>query len=277
METLTVSAAQPQARQSPIKPADRRAHGKRLRDTAPRDGHAAWRGQAERADPIGILHAADAARQPDLVPLRYGRMLQSPFTFYRGSAAVMAADLARTPVSGIHVQVCGDCHLMNFGGFATPERRLIFDINDLDETLPAPWEWDVKRLVASFVLAARANGLSDASGRDAAVACARSYRRKMRDFAAMDVLDVWYARARRQRFSGDAATEPQGGAEETDRQGDRGQQFGAGVSKAGRGSRPGGPHPRHPSDSFSCRGIARRWRHGDAPGCALEIPRNLGR
>jgi len=121
-------------------------------------------------------------------------MLQSPFTFYRGSAGVMAADLARTPVSGIHVQVCGDCHLMNFGGFATPERRLIFDINDLDETLPAPWEWDVKRLVASFVLAARANGLSDAQGRDAAVACARSYRRKMREFTAMDVLDVWYAR-----------------------------------------------------------------------------------
>jgi hypothetical protein len=106
----------------------------------------------------------------------------------------MAADLAHTPVSGINVQVCGDCHLMNFGGFATPERRLIFDINDLDETLPAPWEWDVKRLAASFVLAARANGLSDAQGRDAAVACARSYRRKMRDFANMDVLDVWYAR-----------------------------------------------------------------------------------
>jgi uncharacterized protein (DUF2252 family) len=106
----------------------------------------------------------------------------------------MAADLAHTPVSGIHVQVCGDYHLMNFGGFATPERRLIFDINDLDETLPAPWEWDVKRLVASFVLAARANGLSDAQGRDAAIACARSYRRKMRDFTAMDVLDAWYAR-----------------------------------------------------------------------------------
>jgi len=121
-------------------------------------------------------------------------MLQSPFTFYRGSAGVMAADLARTPVSGIHVQVCGDCHLMNFGGFATPERRLIFDINDLDETLPAPWEWDVKRLVASFVLAARSNGHSDAQGRDAATACARSYRRKMREFTTMDVLDVWYAR-----------------------------------------------------------------------------------
>jgi uncharacterized protein (DUF2252 family) len=194
METSTVSAAQPPAHPLPIKPADRRAHGKRQRDTAPRNAHAGWRAPADRPDPIGILHAADASRQPDLVPLRYGRMLQSPFTFYRGSAGVMAADLARTPVSGIHVQVCGDCHLMNFGGFATPERRLIFDINDLDETLPAPWEWDVKRLVASFVLAARANGLSDAQGRDAAIACARSYRRKMRDFAAMDVLDVWYAR-----------------------------------------------------------------------------------
>jgi len=153
-----------------------------------------WRAHGERADPVAILRAADATRQPDLVPLRYGRMLQSPFAFYRGSAGVMAADLARTPVTGIKVQVCGDCHLMNFGGFATPERRLIFDINDLDETLPAPWEWDVKRLVASFVLAARSNGLSDADGRDAAVACARSYRRKMRDFAEMDVLDVWYAR-----------------------------------------------------------------------------------
>jgi Uncharacterized protein conserved in bacteria (DUF2252) len=190
---MTAVTAESEARTSPMKPADRKAHGKRLRDTSPRDAHA-WRAQAEREDSIGILRAADATRQKDLVPLRYGRMLQSPFTFYRGSAGVMAADLARTPVSGIQVQVCGDCHLMNFGGFATPERRLLFDINDLDETLPAPWEWDVKRLVASFVLAARANGLSDANGRDAAVACARSYRRKMRDFAAMDVLDIWYAR-----------------------------------------------------------------------------------
>ena len=128
------------------------------------------------------------------MPLRYGRMLQSPFTFYRGSAGVMAADLAPTPATGVHVQACGDAHLLNFGGFATPERRLIFDINDLDETLPAPWEWDLKRLVASFVLAARSNGLSDQDGRDAAVACAASYRHAMRDFTAMDVLDIWYAR-----------------------------------------------------------------------------------
>jgi hypothetical protein len=173
----------------------RRPKSRRQAASRPRAARCACRlAHAGRADPVAILHAADATRQQELVPLRYGRMLQSPFTFYRGSAAVMAADLAETPVTGIHVQVCGDAHLMNFGGFATPERRLIFDVNDLDETLPAPWEWDVKRLVASFVLAARANGLSDANGRDAAVACARSYRRKMRDFAAMDVLDIWYAR-----------------------------------------------------------------------------------
>jgi uncharacterized protein (DUF2252 family) len=177
-----------------LTPDDRRAAGKRLRDKVPRDAHGGWRMDANRPDPISILRAADTTRQPDLVPLRYGRMLQSPFTFYRGSAAVMAADLAPTLATGIRVQACGDAHLMNFGGFATPERRLIFDINDLDETLPAPWEWDVKRLVASFVLAARAIGLSDDTGRDAAIAGARSYRRHMREFADMDVMDIWYAR-----------------------------------------------------------------------------------
>ena len=130
METQTVSATPPAARPSHIIPAERRAHGKSRRDAVARNEHAGWRAPPDRADPIGILRAADATRQPDLVPLRYGRMLQSPFTFYRGSAGVMAADLARTPVSGINVQVCGDCHLMNFGGFATPERQLIFDIND---------------------------------------------------------------------------------------------------------------------------------------------------
>ena len=194
METLSVPAARPAAHPSHATPTERRAHGKRLRDKVPRDAHAVWRAPEDRTDPISILGAADAAREPELVPLRYGRMLPSPFTFYRGAAGIMAADLARTPVSGIHVQVCGDCHLLNFGGFATPERRLIFDINDLDETLPAPWEWDVKRLVASFALAARSNGLSDPQGRDVALACAASYRRKIRDFAAMDALDVWYAR-----------------------------------------------------------------------------------
>jgi uncharacterized protein (DUF2252 family) len=173
---------------------ERRAVGKKLRDVAPFISHGRWRAARERPDPIDILRVADTTRQPNLVPLRYGRMLQSPFTFYRGSAAVMAEDLAPTPASGVRVQACGDAHLMNFGGFGTPERRLIFDINDLDETLPAPWEWDVKRLVASFVLAARSNGLSDANGREAAGACAQSYREHMRDFASMDVMDIWYAR-----------------------------------------------------------------------------------
>ena len=174
--------------------ADRAAAGKKLRDRVARKDLGAWKLAAHRADPLAILKAADATRQKELVPLRYGRMLASPFTFYRGSAAVMAEDLGQAPATGVHVQACGDCHLMNFGGFATPERLLIFDINDLDETLPAPWEWDVKRLVASIVLAARSNRLSDANGRDAAVACARAYREQMANFAKMDVLDIWYAR-----------------------------------------------------------------------------------
>ncbi len=176
------------------------AAGKALRHKAPHRDHAAWRPAPHRPDPIKILHAADAGRLPELVPLRYGRMLASPFTFYRGSAAVMAADLGATPATGTRVQACGDAHLLNFGGFATPERRHIFDVNDLDETLPAPWEWDVKRLVASFVLAARANGLSDDDGRAAAVAAAGSYRTHMRAFAGMDVLDVWYARVDQDDF-----------------------------------------------------------------------------
>ena len=160
------------------------AAGKRLRDTVPRSSQGVWKRPKDRPDPLEILRASDAGRVPELIPIRYGRMLQSPFTFYRGSASVMAADLAITPTTDIRVQACGDCHLLNFGGFATPERNIVFDINDFDETLPAPWEWDVKRLVASFVLAARSNGLSDAAGRDAAVACARSYRERLREVAA---------------------------------------------------------------------------------------------
>jgi uncharacterized protein (DUF2252 family) len=121
-------------------------------------------------------------------------MLASPFTFFRGAAGVMAADLARTPATGIRVQVCGDCHLLNFGGFATPERNIVFDINDFDETAPGPWEWDIKRLAASFVLAARSNGLSDDNARDLAATCAQTYRKRMRDFSQMSPLEVWYAR-----------------------------------------------------------------------------------
>ncbi len=174
--------------------AERMDSGKALRARIARASHAAWKRPADRKDPIALLQKSDAERLPDLVPIRYGRMLQSPFAFYRGAAAVMAADLAPLPATGHRVQACGDCHLMNFGGFATPERNILFDINDFDETLPAPWEWDVKRLVASFVLAARSNGLSDKLGEEAAIACARSYRKRLRDYAGMHPLDVWYAR-----------------------------------------------------------------------------------
>jgi uncharacterized protein (DUF2252 family) len=170
------------------------AAGKALRESVPRNSHGKWKRDREKVDVLAILRASDKGRMKQLLPIRYGRMLQSPFTFYRGAAAVMAADLANTPNTRIPVQACGDCHLLNFGGFATPERNILFDINDFDETLPAPWEWDVKRLVASFVLAARSQKLSESDARDMAVTCARSYRKRLREYSKMSPLDVWYAR-----------------------------------------------------------------------------------
>lgn len=178
----------------PLSTDDRSAAGKALRDRTSRVEHGKWKRVEQRPDPIDILMAGDADRVPELVPIRYGRMMQSPFAFYRGAAAVMASDLANTPATGARVQACGDCHLMNFGGFATPERNILFDINDFDETLPAPWEWDIKRLVASFALAARSNGMSDREARDAAVTVSRAYRKRMTEFASMHPMDVWYAR-----------------------------------------------------------------------------------
>lgn len=182
------------AKAHPTSPDELMERGKALRVRVPRSAHAAWRKPADRFDPIALLQQSDAERLPELVPVRYWRMLASPFTFYRGSAAVMAGDLAGTANTGLHVQACGDAHLANFGGFATPERNIIFDVNDFDETLPAPWEWDVKRLAASIVLAARDNGLADAEGKDAAIAAARSYREHLAGFARMSPLEVWYAR-----------------------------------------------------------------------------------
>jgi uncharacterized protein (DUF2252 family) len=170
------------------------AEGKAIRDTCPRLNHADWKPPADRVDPIEILEASNKGRLPELIPVRYGRMIPSPFVFYRGAAAIMAADLARTPATGIRVQACGDAHLMNFGAFATPERRVIFDINDFDETLPAPWEWDVKRLATSFLIASRSNGFSEADARKTALCCVRSYRERMAEFAQMRTLEVWYAR-----------------------------------------------------------------------------------
>ena len=159
----------------------------------PIQDHATWKAASDRQDPLALMEESNQGRMPQLTPVRHGRMLQSPFTFYRGAALNMAADLASTSASGIRVQACGDCHLLNFGAYATPERRVIFDINDLDETLPAPWEWDVKRLAASFVLACRSNCFSEDKGRDAVLSCVRSYRKRMKQYSEMNVLDVWYA------------------------------------------------------------------------------------
>jgi uncharacterized protein (DUF2252 family) len=166
--------------------------GKALRDKCPRDWHAQWKPPRNRPDPVRLIARANRGRIPELVPIRHGRMLESPFIFYRGTALNMATDMASMPYTGVRVQCCGDAHLVNFRGFATPERRVQFDIHDLDETLPAPWEWDVKRLAASFVLACRDNGLGDGCGADAARACARSYREHMIEFGKMTALEVWY-------------------------------------------------------------------------------------
>ncbi len=170
------------------------ADGKALRDTVPRTSHAGWKKTATGRDPIAILKSSNRGRLPQLVPVRYGRMLRSPFTFLRGSAGLMAFDLATTPTTGIRVQACGDCHLLNFGLFATPERNLIFDINDFDETLPAPWEWDVMRLAVSFMVAARDSHLTDKQAQAAAAECVRGYRVRLRECSQMSPLEVWYDR-----------------------------------------------------------------------------------
>ena len=173
---------------------ERIEQGRALRAQTPRAAHAEWQAPPDRRDPIDILEESSQGRMPDLVPIRYERMLADPFAFLRGSAAVMAHDLASTPVSGIRVQACGDCHVANFGLFATPERNLIFDINDFDETLPAPWEWDIKRLAASFAVVFRTRGFSDSACDEALLSLARSYRQRLAEYATMRVLDVWYSR-----------------------------------------------------------------------------------
>jgi uncharacterized protein (DUF2252 family) len=172
---------------------DRLAQGKRLRQSAPRSAHGLWKPAEDRPDPVAMLIESSRGRLESLAPIRYARMLTSPFAFFRGSAMAMAFDLASTPVNGLSVQLCGDCHLGNFGGFATPERRLIFDLMDFDETIPGPWEWDVKRLGASFHLAGRDIGLSEANCEEAVLTVGRAYRQRLFEFARMKTMDVFYA------------------------------------------------------------------------------------
>jgi uncharacterized protein (DUF2252 family) len=173
---------------------ERRAVGRDLRKVTPRSSHADWTPAADRRDPIALLLEQNASRQQDLVPVRHGRMSVSPFTFYRGAARVMAADLASTPDSGLRAQICGDAHLSNFGVFTTPERAQVFDVNDFDETLPGPWEWDLKRLVASFAIAGRNNGFDDATRQIIDRRVTQAYREAMADFAQTSTLETWYAR-----------------------------------------------------------------------------------
>ena len=175
--------------------AERVARGRAARGESPRSSHAEFSPGAHRPDPVELLESQAASRVSELVPIRYGRMLVSPFTFYRGAALIMAADLASTPNSGLRVQLCGDAHLSNFGVFASPDRRLVFDVNDFDETLPGPWEWDVKRLAVSMEVAGRDNNYSDKQRRAIVMETVAGYREAMREFAGMRALDVWYARA----------------------------------------------------------------------------------
>ena len=191
---MTTTADKPAQAPSYLSPKERAARGKALRSEASRASHANWGPPSDRPDPIALLEEQAAQRVPELVPIRYGRMSASPFAFYRGAAYVMASDLAGTAHSGIRVQLCGDAHLANFGGFASPERELLFDLNDFDETLPGPWEWDIKRLAASVAVAGRENGFPVKRRRAMVRQAAGQYRSAMREFAGMKTLDIWYAR-----------------------------------------------------------------------------------
>jgi uncharacterized protein (DUF2252 family) len=184
------------------------ALGKAARTTAPRDAQGAWEALADRPDPVALLESQAASRVPELVPIRYGRMAVSPFTFFRGAALVMASDLATTPRSGLTVQACGDAHLSNFGVFASAERSLVFDVNDFDETLPGPWEWDVKRLAASLAIAGRDRGFSDKERADVVLEAAAAYRTEMAKLATMRDLDVWYARMDIEKVLGEIGDDP---------------------------------------------------------------------
>jgi uncharacterized protein (DUF2252 family) len=195
-----MATTQSAGRVAHLSPDERRAKGSQAAEQTPPSSHFGWQPAEDRPDPVALLEEQDATREPDLVPVRHGRMMVSPFTFYRGAAKIMAADLKDTPVAGLDAQLCGDAHLSNFGMFASPERALLFDLNDFDETLPGPFEFDVKRMAASFVIAGRNNGFSKADARAAALASVMSYRESMADFAQMPTMEVWYAHFEEDRF-----------------------------------------------------------------------------
>ena len=199
---------------------ERKAEGLVARDRATPWSHTKWRPADDRPDPVGLLEEQDTTREQDLVPVRHGRMMVSPFTFYRGAAKIMAADLKDTPVAGLKTELCGDAHLSNFGVFASPERRLLFDLNDFDETLPGPFEWDVKRMAASFTIAGRNNGFSEPDTHTATLASVRAYREAMASFAQMGTMDIWYAHLDEDELTSalrNAAAETKKGAKKKDK------------------------------------------------------------
>ncbi len=263
---------------------DRKAKGLAARDRAELSSHTKWRPAADRPDPVALLEEQDTTREPDLVPVRHGRMMVSPFTFYRGAAKIMAADLAETPVAGLDTQLCGDAHLSNFGAFASPERKLLFDLNDFDETLPGPFEYDVKRMAASFEIAARNNGFSTADTRAAVLESVRAYREAMATFAQMGTMDIWYAhldedelRAGIRNLVAGTAKQEKGAkkAEQADKQakapkkaGEAGGEAGEGGPGRGEGGEGGGEaggedpgegaHPRQPAGAVQALRAGRR-------------------
>jgi uncharacterized protein (DUF2252 family) len=179
---------------------ERKAQGERSREQVPPSSHAGWTAAPDRPDPVALLEEQNATREHDLVPVRHGRMMVSPLTFYRGAAKIMAADLMGTPRAGLMAQLCGDAHLSNFGTFASPERNLLFDLNDFDETLPGPFEYDVKRMSASFTIATRNNGFTKGEARDVTLASVEAYRTAMAEFAAMGTMAIWYAHLSEQQL-----------------------------------------------------------------------------
>ena len=212
-----------------------------------------WVPASDRPDPVALLEEQNTTREPDLVPVRHGRMMVSPFTFYRGAAKIMAADLKDTPTAGLDAQLCGDAHLSNFGGFASPERVLLFDLNDFDETLPGPFEYDVKRMAASFTIAARNNGFTDAEGRAASLASASAYREAMALFAEMGTMDIWYSRVSAQDVLGaiNAAASSLKGADK--------------EAGARRSTRPPPRPPRRPAPATACK-RCRSWPRSSTAG-----------
>ena len=253
----------------PLSRADRAARGKDARAAAALESHAQFAPDGSR-DPVGLLLGQAASRVPELVPVRHGRMLVSAFTFYRGAALPMAADLATTPASGLRVQLCGDAHLANFGAFASPGRRLVFDVNDFDETLPGPFEWDVKRLAASLAVAGRDNGFPAKARRKIALAAAEGYRTAMRAFAGQPLLEVWYAHVDIEQAIGEFRSQIKAKRLKTGReaagQGAHGGQHEGAEQAHHHGRRAAADHQRPPDDRSRRGGLRRHGGQRDLSG-----------